>query len=132
MTKLLIGLTLLGAMSSFAGRYEYAAKNAEDFTINQMISTELLAEYSDSTPLDRSVYHNRKDTREVRQHNPLSVCSDHKKHLVAKAFNVDDVKCTFNPYSKRYINQKVRELEEIGVVEVLKVVNDEEIFWILN
>ena len=119
-------------MSSFAGRYEYAAKNAEDFTINQMISTELLAEYSDSTPLDRSVYHNRKDTREVRQHNPLSVCSDHKKHLVAKAFNVDDVKCTFNPYSKRYINQKVRELEEIGVVEVLKVVNDEEIFWILN
>tara|TARA_B100001971_G_C18254986_1_gene581313 strand:- start:3292 stop:3447 length:156 start_codon:yes stop_codon:yes gene_type:complete len=51
---------------------------------------------------------------------------------VAKAFNVDDVKCTFNPYSKRYINQKVRELEEIGVVEVLKVVNDEEIFWILN
>jgi len=78
MKKFITLLMFIGSISTFAASQSYGTDYSE---------------YSRSTPLDRTIYHDRSDIDEVQRNNPLSNCSDYKKQLVADAFNVESVSC---------------------------------------
>ena len=114
MKILFITFTILTSLSASAKNY-HGTPGYSNFS-----------DYYSRAPLDRSVYEDRADRREVRRYKQSATCSDFKRGIVAKVFNLESVRCTIHAGS---VIAMIRHLEKTGFWEVIKVVNNREIFF---